>query len=185
MTTFLVLERRYRLHWRLVEFLLFMMVIGPLIAPFFSRIPDPMYQAVAAFIFKIGDVICPQPGVAFQYGGMAFAVCYRCLAALVGLIISRWLHRPGGVLYNWSLKYQLAALAACILWLEIDVQAIAHGLWQVNILFMIAHGVPYGISVGAVCLAPLVALDKWLDRQILRRRQTAAKPDPRTAPALS
>src|SRR5258708_32215099 len=89
-----------RLHWRAVEFDLFMMFIGPLIAPYFSRVNDPMYQAVAAIIFKIGAFICPQPQITFEYGGMPYAVCYRCPAAHFGLIISRWLHPPAAPLYH-------------------------------------------------------------------------------------
>src|SRR5258708_6452473 len=157
-----------RLHWRAVEFALFLMFIGPLIAPYFSRVNDPMYQAVAALIFKIGAFICPQPAITFEYGGMPYAVCYRCLAALFGLIISRWLHRPGGALYNWPMRTRVIALAACILWLEIDLQFTAHGIWQASILLMIVHGVPYGISVGAVCFAPLVALDRRLNNRFNR-----------------
>jgi len=182
MIHFLSVEQRHRLgrlrlsnlrlHWRVVEFALFMMFIGPLIAPYFSRLNDPMYQAVAAFIFKIGAFICPQPQITFEYGGMPYAVCYRCLAALFGLIISRWLHRPGGALYNWPMMNRLLALALCILWLEIDLQFTNHGIWQASILLMIVHGVPYGISVGAVCFAPLVALDRRLNRPRAVRQVT-------------
>src|SRR5205085_11417340 len=89
---------------------------------------------------------------------------FCCLAALFRLIISRWLHRSGCALYNCPMKNRLLALAGCILWLEIDLQFTNHGIWQASILLMIVHGVPYGISVGAVCFAPLVALDRRLNR---------------------
>jgi uncharacterized membrane protein len=154
-----------RLHWRLVEFALFMMVIGPIIAPWFGRINDPMFQGVSRFIYWIGNVICPQPDYAFTYGGRLYAICYRCLMALVGLIIARWLHRPNGAMVNWSLRNRLAALGLSLLWLQIDLQFTAHGIWQASIPLMILHGIPYGISVGAVCYAPLVALDRFLDRR--------------------
>ncbi|MEP7288661.1 MAG: DUF2085 domain-containing protein [Chloroflexota bacterium] len=169
----LTFVRRYRPHWRLVEFALFMMMIGPLIAPFFARVNDPMFQAVSRFIFWIGEVICPQPQYAFEYGGRPYAVCYRCLMALVGLIIARWLHRPGGALVNWPLKNRLIALGLSLLWLQIDLQFTAHGIWEASIPLMIVHGIPYGVSVGAVCYAPLVALDRWLDKLQLHQKQQA------------
>jgi hypothetical protein len=153
-----------RAHWRAAEFLLFMMVIGPLIGPYFSRVENPAFQAVSQVIFDIGRFICPQPAYAFQYGGMPFAVCFRCTAALLGLIVARWLHRPGGALRDWSLLARLAFLACTVLWLVIDLDYTHRGLWTVNIPLMVTHGLIYGISVGGMAFSGLVFLDKWLER---------------------
>ena len=153
-----------QMHWRAAEFLLFLMVIGPLIAPYFARIDNPMYQAVSRIIFDIGRFICPQPEYAFEYGGMLFAVCFRCTAGLVGLIVARWLHRPGGALRHWSMLARLAFLSMTVLWLLIDLDYTHRGLWAANIPLMVAHGLIYGLSVGGVVFSGLVFVDHWLER---------------------
>ena len=151
-------------HWRIADFLLFMMVLGPLIAPYFARIDNPMYQAVSRFVFDLGRFICPQPEYAFEYGGMPFAVCFRCTAGLVGLIVARWLHRPGGAMRHWSMLARLAFLSMTVLWLLIDLDYTHRGLWEANIPLMIGHGLIYGLSVGGVVFSGLVFLDNWRAR---------------------
>ena len=151
-----------RIHWRIAEFVLFLMLIGPIIAPYFAQIANPLFQAVSQIIFAIGDFICPQPEQTFMYGGMPFMVCFRCGAGLFGLIIARWLHRPDGAMRHWSILARLIFLGANLLWLSIDVHLTHQGIWAANIPLMITHGVIYGMSVGGICFGLLVFVDQWL-----------------------
>ncbi|GEM_PF-1026671 len=149
-----------RLHWYLADFALGLMIVGPLIMPFFLQSGWPPMLFFGNLIHTIGVVICPQLSYSPMYDGMAFAVCYRCTAALVGLVIARSLHREGGALRDLSWRSRLAFLALCVVWLTIDVQGTARGWWPGLIPLMLAHGVIYGISVGGVVYAALMALDR-------------------------
>lgn len=141
--------------------MLFLMLIGPLIAPYFAQIANPLFQAVSQIIFAIGDFICPQPEQTFVYGGMPFMVCYRCGAGLLGLISARWLHRPGGAMRHWSALARVAFLGANLLWLSIDLHYTHQGIWAANIPLMTFHGLIYGMSVGGICFGVLVFVDQW------------------------
>lgn len=149
-----------RLHWRIADFVLGLMISGPLIMPFFLHSGWPPMEFFGRLIYNIGQFICPQLPYSPMYGGMPFAVCYRCTAALVGLTISRWLHRPGGVMVDLSLPARLILLALCLVWLTVDVQGTARGWWAGLIPLMLGHGLIYGISVGGIVYAGLMALDR-------------------------
>jgi len=155
--------RRRQLHWRAAEFVLFMMMLGPLIAPYFSRIDGLAFKPTADFVYWIGRVICPQLEHTFLYGGLPFAVCFRCTAALIGLVVSRWFHRPGGIMHNWSMKARLGFLGLNLIWLTIDIQYARMGIWEINTPLVVLHGLIYGVSVGGVVFAGLLALDRWLE----------------------
>jgi hypothetical protein len=149
-----------RLHWYIADFLLGMMIVGPLIMPFFLQADSPTLNSVGALIHGIGQFICPQLSYSPTYGGMPFAVCYRCTAALFGLIIARSLHRPGGVMRDLGWKTRGLFLLLCVTWLTIEVQGTGLGWWPGIVPLMIVHGVIYGISVGGVVYAGLLALDR-------------------------
>jgi uncharacterized membrane protein len=159
------LFRRFRLHWRLAEFILFLMIIGPLIAPYFQAIPNPLYQAVARFIFGLGSFVCPQPQFAPVYDGQLFAVCYRCYMAVFGLVIARVLNRPGGPMRAWTFSARFGFLLINLLWLTIDVQFTHLGVWGANIPLMMVHGLVYGVSVGGVVFSALIFIDDLMDRK--------------------
>ncbi len=149
-----------RLHWHIADFILGLMIVGPLIMPFFLQSGWPPMIFFGTLIYNIGQFICPQLPYSPTYGGMPFAVCYRCTAALCGLVVARWLHRPGGAMIDLSLRTRLIVLALCLVWLTVDVQGTARGWWAGMIPLMLAHGLIYGISVGGVVYAGLLALDK-------------------------
>jgi hypothetical protein len=136
------------------------MIIGPLIAPYFSRIDLLLFQPTARVIFWLGSVICPQPEFSFNYGGMPYAVCYRCSIAILGLVIARGLHQPGGWMRSWSWRVRWVFLAAMVTWLTIDVQFTHYGIWPANIPLQFVHGLFYGISVGGIWYGVLLCLDK-------------------------
>lgn len=152
-----------RLHWYIADFVLGLMIVGPLIMPFFLQASWPVMNQVGALIHGIGQFICPQLSYSPMYGGMPFAVCYRCSAALFGLIIARSLHRPEGLMRDLNWKTRLLWLALCIAWLTVEVQGTGRGWWPGILPLMLLHGVIYGISVGGVVFAGLLALDRLRD----------------------
>ena len=149
-----------RLHWYIADFLLGLMIVGPLIMPFFLQASWPVLNSVGMVIHAIGQFICPQLSYSPLYGGMPFAVCYRCSAALFGLIIARGLHRPAGIMRDLGWKTRLLFLLLCLTWLTVEVQGTGLGWWPGIIPLMLLHGVIYGISVGGVVFAGLLALDR-------------------------
>ena len=148
-----------RIHWHIADFLLGLMIVGPLIMPFFLQASWPVLNGVGMVIHSIGQFICPQLSYSPTYGGMPFAVCYRCSAALFGLIIARGLHRPGGVMRDLGWKTRLLFLLLCVTWLTVEVQGTGLGWWPGIVPLMLVHGVIYGISVGGIVFAGLLALD--------------------------
>jgi len=102
---------------------------------------------------------------------MSFAVCYRCSAALFGLIIARGLHRPGGAMRDLGWKTRTLWLLLCVVWLTVEVQGTGLGWWPGIVPLMLVHGIVYGISVGGVVYAALLALDRI--RQPVRRSEIA------------
>ncbi len=155
-----------RLHWHIADFVLGLMLVGPLIMPFFLHSGWPPMIFFGNVIYQIGQFICPQLPYSASYGGMAFAVCYRCSAALVGLVIARGLHRPGGALRDLSARHRVGMLALCLIWLTIDVQGTARGWWPGIVPLMLVHGLIYGISVGGVVYAVLMLLDRPAEREL-------------------
>lgn len=145
-----------------------MMIIGPLLAPYFQGSADTGYQSVASFIFGLGHLVCPQLEYSFKYGGMPYAVCYRCVAAVLGLVIARVLHRSGAPMQGWSARWRLIFLALTVSWLTIDVQATHYGVWSANIPLMVAHGIVYGMSVGGIWYGILGFLDRRNNQHSIR-----------------
>ncbi len=137
-----------------------LMIVGPLIMPWFRQSNWPPMVFFGDLIYHIGLFICPQIEYSPIYGGMAFAVCYRCTAALIGLAIARWMHRPGGALRALSIGARVVMLGLCLLWLYVDLQGTARGWWAGSIPFMLAHGIVYGISAGGIVYAALIVLDR-------------------------
>ena len=155
--------RLRRIHWRIADFALGLMIVGPLVMPFFLQSGWLPLIAVGKLIYSIGQIICPQLPYSPMYGGMAFAVCYRCSAALIGLIIARGLHREGGALRLMSWRVRILWLAVCVVWLTVEVQGTARGWWPGVIPVMLLHGVIYGMGVGGVFYGALLALDHFRD----------------------
>ncbi|MHB8629907.1 MAG: hypothetical protein ACYDBJ_26720 [Aggregatilineales bacterium] len=153
-----------RLHWRIADFILGLMLVGPLIMPFFLQSGWLPMIAVGRLIYGIGQAICPQLPYSPVYGGIAFAVCYRCAAALIGLIIARGLHREGGAMRLLAWQVRILWLAICVVWLTVEVQGTARGWWPGVIPVMLAHGVIYGMGVGGIIYGGLLALDRALER---------------------
>ncbi len=148
-----------RLHWHIADFMLGLMIVGPLIMPYFLQSGWPSMIFFGTLIYHIGAFICPQLPYSPMYGGMPFAVCYRCTAALVGLVIARSLHGADGIMRALPIRARIGMLALCLFWLTVDVQGTARGWWPGIVPLMLAHGVIYGISVGGVVFAGLMALD--------------------------
>jgi uncharacterized membrane protein len=159
-------------HWHAVDFLMFLMIIGPLIAPHFEKMDNPLNRNTAALIYAIGAFVCPQPEYAWDYGGKLYAICFRCVAAVGGLLVARALHAYSQRARDMSLRSRLLFLLATVTWLTIDVHFTHWGIWEANLPLMWLHGLIYGTSVGFVAAWLLMALDRGITRMFPPRRMT-------------
>jgi hypothetical protein len=75
---------------------LWILLVGPLVAPVFTATGQPLLQLIADGIYMLGDAVCPKVDFHFMLLGQPLAVCSSCWAAVFGLWTVRLLYGRAG-----------------------------------------------------------------------------------------
>lgn len=75
---------------------LWILLLGPVVAPVFALTGQPLLQLIADGIYMLGDAVCPKVDFHFMFLGQPLAVCSSCWAAVFGLWTVRLLYGRAG-----------------------------------------------------------------------------------------
>ncbi|MEA2574135.1 MAG: hypothetical protein QOH93_1433 [Chloroflexia bacterium] len=75
---------------------LWILLLGPVVAPVFVVTGQPLFQFIAEGIYMLGDAVCPKVDFHFMFLGYPLAVCSSCWAAVFGLWTVRLLYGRAG-----------------------------------------------------------------------------------------
>ncbi|HUP27125.1 MAG TPA: hypothetical protein VM409_01730 [Chloroflexia bacterium] len=162
------------------DFWLWILLVGPLVAPLFAYLQLPVLQPFAEGIYLLGRTVCPKVGVHFMVLGHPMAVCSSCWAAVWGLWSVRLLYgRAGegfGLLMRLNLRHfwqrwqetpaslKIAVVLAGFFPWALDVMLWDSGLWQSPHLYMLFAGFLGGFSAALLLLPAASAMRSRLAR---------------------
>jgi hypothetical protein len=152
----------------LQDFWLWILLVGPLVAPLFAALGLPLLKPFADGIYLLGQTVCPKVSMHFMVFGYPMAVCSSCWSAVFGLWTIRLLFgragegiRPFSSLglspfwarwQNAAITTKLAVLAVGFLPWALDVMLWDLRLWASPHAFMMFAGYMGGLVAGAVLL---------------------------------
>jgi hypothetical protein len=152
----------------LQDFWLWILLIGPLVAPLFVWTGWPILRPFADAIYLLGYAVCPKVDVHLMFLDYPMAVCSSCWASVFGLWTIRLLYgRAGegfGILSRLGLAtfwdrwqssspaLKLAVLAAGFLPWAFDVITWDLGAWSSPQPYMIFAGYLGGLAAGSLIL---------------------------------
>src|ERR1044072_7302094 len=61
---------------------LWILLVGPLVAPLFVVLDFPVLRPIAGGIYLLGDIVCPKVDVHLMFLGEPLAVCSPCWTAV-------------------------------------------------------------------------------------------------------
>jgi hypothetical protein len=159
---------------------LWILLVGPLVAPLFAWLGWPILKPFADAIYLIGEVVCPKADAHLMFLGYPMAVCSSCWAAVFGLWTIRLLYGRAGEGFGsisvlrplvllpsrlrqplssfwarWQVvpsKTKLAVLAAGFLPWAFDVAMWDLNAWSSPQIYMIFAGYLGGLVAGALIL---------------------------------
>jgi uncharacterized membrane protein len=160
-------------RWWPADILLGFMLSGLFLGPLFVELGGPLFGAIGQFVYWLGLGICPEPGHHFiAFGGHSAVVCLRCMNALGGLTITRFLYgrptRLTGWWADWSRSRRLAVTLPVLAIWQLDVHAVYAGWWDSAPWVQSATGVLVGLAIGLLIYPFLVFVSR------LGRRSSAA-----------
>jgi uncharacterized membrane protein len=143
------------IHWRglIADVVLAGLLLGPLAAPFLQAWGLLVPRTVSGIIYTMGMFVCPQPaqGLAL-YDGQIMAVCMRCYATVLGLLLTRLLYAADtDAGRGWLPDYGLRALpifAVLIFAYAAEFAGQVLGWWGFNNLLVTAAGLITGVGLG-------------------------------------
>lgn len=181
-------ERRVTSHvaprpW-LQDLWLWVLLVGPLVAPLFMATDLPVLGPFAVGIYLIGELVCPKVSVHMMAFGYPVAVCYSCWAAVWGLWSVRLLYGRAGegllrlgtgnliqsVWQRWeraSLMTKLGTTSLGFMPWALDVMLWDLGAWNSPSWFMTLAGYLGGLSAGLLLLPAASAMRARLSRRSL------------------
>ncbi len=146
--------------WRALDMLLFLIIIGPVLAPLFEGSGIWLFQKIAGWIiYPLGFWICPQDQHILHIGHNLMAVCSRCYAAIGGLFLVRLALTsdptgdgvPARLARWWAARAwatrALFIVGVIALW-QLDVWAERLGWWSWGQGMLIATGPIVGLAIG-------------------------------------
>jgi hypothetical protein len=147
---------------------LWILLLGPLVAPVFVVIGWPVLRPFADGIYLLGEVVCPKVDVHLMFLGEPMAVCSSCWAAVWGLWAVRLLYgREGDDLGRFGRLNlapfwvgwhrvppltKLGVLAVGFVPWTLDVALYDLGVWSSPHIFMMLAGFLGGLVAGALLL---------------------------------
>ena len=152
----------------LQDFWLWILLVGPLVAPLFAALNLPILKPFADAIYLLGQTVCPKVSMHFMVFGFPMAVCSSCWSAVFGLWTVRLLYgragegmRPFSSLglapfwtrwHSTAITTRLAVLAVGFFPWALDVMLWDLRLWASPHVFMMFAGYMGGLVAGAVLL---------------------------------
>lgn len=149
----------------LQDFWLWLLLIGPLTAPFFVWLGWGVLKPFADGIYLLGRIVCPKLSEHFMVLGSPMSVCASCWAAVFGLWTVRLLYGRAGegmgrfsrlglsaLWQRWSaaaVSTRLAVLSIGFMPWAIDAALWDLGLWASPKPFMMLVGYIGGLAAGA------------------------------------
>jgi hypothetical protein len=135
------------------DIILAALLLGPLAVPFLAAWGLLVPRAVSGIIYTMGTFVCPQPARGLPlYDGQIMAVCMRCYATVLGLLLTRLLYAvDGGVSRIWLSRYGLRILplfALLIFAYAFEYAGEVAGLWPFDNLAVTAAGLITGVGLG-------------------------------------
>lgn len=157
-------------RWWPADVILAFMLSGLLVGPLFTAIGGPLFGPIGTFVYWLGLGICPEPLHHFPHvAGFTAIVCARCIAAIGGLVVVRWLyarpHRLTGWWARWSWPHRLAAMLPVLALWQLDIHAVYAGWWDSLPWVQSVSGVFVGLALGLLIYPVLI----WLSRRWQRR----------------
>jgi len=152
----------------LQDFWLWILLIGPLVAPLFVALGIPVLRPFADAIYLLGQTVCPKPDVHLMVFGEPMAVCASCWVAVWGLWTVRLLYGRAGEGFGpftrlglapmwarWQTASPLTKLSVLTVgfmpW-ALDVALWDMGAWASPQAFMMLAGFLGGLSAGLLML---------------------------------
>jgi hypothetical protein len=152
----------------LQDFWLWILLVGPLVAPLFAALDLPILRPFADGIYLLGQTVCPKVSMHFMVFGYPMAVCSSCWSAVFGLWTIRLLYGRAGEgmgplsslglapfwarWQNAAITTKLAVLAVGFFPWALDVMLWDLRLWASPHAFMMFAGYMGGLVAGAVLL---------------------------------
>jgi uncharacterized membrane protein len=143
------------LHWRalIADAVLVALLLGPLAAPFLYGWGLLVPRTVAGIIYTMGSYVCPQPARGLPlYHGQIMAVCMRCYATVLGLLLTRLMFvADGGASPIWLPRYGLRSLpifGLLIFAYAAEFAGQVFGWWGFDNLVVTIAGLITGIGLG-------------------------------------
>lgn len=152
----------------LQDFWLWILLVGPLVAPLFMALGLPVLRPFADAIYLLGMTVCPKVSFHFMAFGFPMAVCSSCWSAVFGLWTVRLLHGRAGeglgpfsrlglapLWARWreaSTITKLGVLSLGFMPWAMDVMLSDTGLWYSPHPVMMFAGFMGGLVAGALLL---------------------------------
>jgi uncharacterized membrane protein len=135
------------------DIILAALLLGPLAAPFLAAWGPLVPRAVSGIIYTMGTFVCPQPARGLPlYDGQIMAVCMRCYATVLGLLLTRLLYAADdGAGRGWLPRYGLRALplfALLIFAYTFEFAGQVAGLWFFDNSAVTVAGLITGVGLG-------------------------------------
>lgn len=156
------------------DFWLWILLVGPLVAPLFVALNLPILRPFADAIYLLGETVCPKVGVHMMFLGEPVAVCYSCWASVWGLWTVRLLYGRAGeglgpfaglrlasLWKRWeqtSLTTKLGVLSLGFMPWALDVMLWDIGAWNSPFIYMMFAGFMGGLAAGTVLIPAASAM---------------------------
>ncbi|HKP53397.1 MAG TPA: hypothetical protein VJ183_12210 [Chloroflexia bacterium] len=153
---------------------LWILLVGPLVAPLFVALGSPILKPFADGIYLIGEAVCPKVGVHMMFLGEPVAVCFSCWASVWGLWVVRLLYGRAGEGFGpfaklgmrslWArwegapMMTRLGALSLGFMPWALDVMLWDLGAWDSPAAYMMLAGFLGGVTAGMLLLPAASAM---------------------------
>jgi hypothetical protein len=160
---------------------LWILLLGPVVAPVFMLTGQPLFQFIAEGIYMLGHAVCPKVDFHFMFLGQPLAVCSSCWAAVFGLWTVRLLYGRAGEGFGpfarlglsrfWSrwqatpLEMRLAVLAMGFLPWATDVMLTDMRIWFSPHPVMMLAGYLGGLTAALLLFPARAQMRARLERQ--------------------
>ncbi|MDQ3705797.1 MAG: hypothetical protein M3437_11335 [Chloroflexota bacterium] len=160
---------------------LWILLLGPVVAPVFMLTGQPLFQFIAEGIYMLGDAVCPKVDFHFMFMGQPLAVCSSCWAAVFGLWTVRLVYGRAGEGFGpfarlglsrfWSrwqatsLETRLAVLAMGFLPWATDVMLTDMRIWFSPHPVMMLAGYLGGLTAAMLLFPARSQMRARLERQ--------------------
>jgi hypothetical protein len=152
----------------LQDFWLWMLLVGPLVAPMFLAAGLTLLRPFADAIYLLGETVCPKVDVHMMFLGEPVAVCFSCWASVWGLWAVRLLYGRAGEGFGplmklgfqplwarWegaSISTKLGVLSLGFMPWALDVMLWDLGVWNSPSAYMMFAGFLGGVATGLLLL---------------------------------